>query len=167
MLITRKSLVVHEFSARLFCGCVLWVSVPSGMVGCGSVWLLHVSLCVYCISRLRFSDIGSMAEVDEKKGCASSSVGDWVKVEVKLLKCWSRLLVIRAWAVAVLFSSTCTVLKIFIEIGYRKNLSLYTLYILPLQYISLKTKKRSRTCPWNLLRQTCPLFQIFFFNFLL
>ena len=54
MLITRRSLVVHEFPGRVCCGGVLWVSVPSGVVGCGSVWLLHVSLCVYCISRLRF-----------------------------------------------------------------------------------------------------------------
>ena len=46
MLITRKSLVVHEFPARVCCGGVLWVSVPSGMVGCGSVWLLHMSMCV-------------------------------------------------------------------------------------------------------------------------
>ena len=38
------------------------------------------------------------------KGCASSSVWDWVKREVKLLKCWNRLLVIRAWAVAGLLS---------------------------------------------------------------
>ena len=54
MLITRESLVVHEFPARVCCGGVLWVSVPSGVVGCGSVWLLNVSLCVYCIiSRLR------------------------------------------------------------------------------------------------------------------
>ena len=43
--------------------------MPSGMVGCGRVWLLHLSLCVYCISRLRFSDIGSMAEVDEERVC--------------------------------------------------------------------------------------------------
>jgi len=28
-----------------------------------------MSLCVYCISRLRFSDIGGMAEVDEKRVC--------------------------------------------------------------------------------------------------
>jgi len=27
--------------------------VPSGVVGCVSVCLFHVSLCVYCISRLR------------------------------------------------------------------------------------------------------------------
>ena len=27
------------------------------------------SLCVYCISRLRFSDIGRMAEVDEQRVC--------------------------------------------------------------------------------------------------
>jgi len=38
------------------------------------------------------------------KECASSSVWDWVKREVKLLKCWNRLLVIRAWAVAELLS---------------------------------------------------------------
>jgi len=69
LLITRKSLVVHEFPARVCCDGVLWVSVPSGVVGCGSVWLLHVSLCVYCISCLRFSDIGVMAEVDEQKVC--------------------------------------------------------------------------------------------------
>ena len=31
--------------------------------------MLHVSLCVYCISRLRFSDIGGMAEVDEQRMC--------------------------------------------------------------------------------------------------
>ena len=31
--------------------------------------MLHVSLCVYCISRLRFSDIGGMAEVDEQRVC--------------------------------------------------------------------------------------------------
>ena len=58
MLITCKSPVVHEFPARVCCGSVLWVSVPSGVVACGSVWLIYVSLCVYCISRLRFSDIG-------------------------------------------------------------------------------------------------------------
>jgi len=28
-----------------------------------------MSLCVYCISRLRFSDIGDMAEVDEQRVC--------------------------------------------------------------------------------------------------
>ena len=60
MLTTSKSLVVHEFPATVCCGGVLWVSGPSGVVGCGSVWLLHVSLWVYCISRLRFSDIGGM-----------------------------------------------------------------------------------------------------------
>ena len=69
MLITRKSLVVHEFPARVCCGGVLWVSVPTSVVGCGSVWLLHMSLCVYCSSRLRFSDIGGMAEVDEQRVC--------------------------------------------------------------------------------------------------
>ena len=69
MLITRKSIVVHEFPATVCCGGVLWGSVMSGMVGCGSVWLLHVSLCVYCISRLPFSEIGSMAEVDKERVC--------------------------------------------------------------------------------------------------
>ena len=48
MRITRKSLLVHEFPARVCCGGVLWVRVPSGVVGCGSVWLLH---CLYvCIA---------------------------------------------------------------------------------------------------------------------
>ena len=45
------------------------MSLPSGVVGCGSVRLLHVSLCVYCISRLPFSEIGSMAEVDKERVC--------------------------------------------------------------------------------------------------
>ena len=45
------------------------MSVPSGVVGYGNVCLLNVSLCVYCISRLRFSDIGGMAEVDEQRVC--------------------------------------------------------------------------------------------------
>jgi len=53
MFITRKSLVFHQFPTRVCCGGVLWVSVSSGVVGCGSVWLLHVSLCVYCISCIR------------------------------------------------------------------------------------------------------------------
>ena len=74
MLITRKSLVFHEFPARVRCGGVLWVSVPSGVVGCGSVSLLHVSLCVYCISRLRSSHIGGMAEVDEQMVCIKFGV---------------------------------------------------------------------------------------------
>ena len=69
ILITRRSPVVHEFPAKVCCGGVLWVSVPNGVVGCGSVWLLHVSLYVYCISRLRFSDIGGMAEVGEQRVC--------------------------------------------------------------------------------------------------
>ena len=104
MLITHKSLVVQEFPARVCCGGVLWLSVPSGVVGCGSVWLVHVSLCVYCISRLRFSDIGGMAEVDEQRVWIKFYVR-LGKTEVKLLKCWNRLLVISAWAVAELLSS--------------------------------------------------------------
>ena len=103
MLITRESLVVHEFPARVCCGGVLWVSVPSGVVGCGSVWLLHVSLCVYCISRLRFSYVGGMAEVDEKRVCIKFCVR-LRKTGSKILKCWNRLLVVRAWAVAKLLS---------------------------------------------------------------
>ena len=49
------------------------------MVSCESVcqvaWLdvaafdCCTCLCVYCISRLRFSDIGGMAEVDEQRLC--------------------------------------------------------------------------------------------------
>ena len=98
MLITRKSLVVHEFPARVCCGGVLWVSVPSGVVGCGSVWLLQ---CLYmCIA----FPISAVWRKLTNKGCASSSVWDRVKREVKLLKCWNRLLVIRAWAVAELLS---------------------------------------------------------------
>ena len=103
MIITRKSLVVHEFPARVCCGGVFWMNVLSGVVGCGSVWLLHVSLCVYCISRLRFSDICHMAKLTNKE-CASNSLWDWVKWELKLLKCWNMLLVIRAWAAAELLS---------------------------------------------------------------
>jgi len=49
MLITRKSLVVHKFPARVCCGGDLWVSVPSGVVGCGSASFLNVFLCVCCI----------------------------------------------------------------------------------------------------------------------
>ena len=69
MLITRKSPVVHEFPATVCCGSVLWVSVSSGVIACGSVWFMYVSLCVYCISHLQFSDIGGMAEVDEQRVC--------------------------------------------------------------------------------------------------
>ena len=98
MLITRKSLVVHEFPARVCCGGVLWVSVPSGVVGCGSVWLLQ---CLYmCIA----FPISAVWRKLTNKGCASSSVWDRVKREVKLLKCWNRLLVIRAWAIAEILS---------------------------------------------------------------
>ena len=103
MLITRKSLVVHEFPAWVYCGGVFWVSVPGGLVGCWSVWFLHVSLCGCYISRLRFSDMGHMAEFDEQRLCIKFPVR-LVKWELKLLKCWNRLLVIRAWAVAELLS---------------------------------------------------------------
>jgi len=99
MLIRSKSIVVHEFLAMVYCGVVLWVIVPSGVVGCGSVWFLQVTLCVYCISRLRFSYNGVMAEVDEQRVCIKFCMR-LVKLEVKLLECWNRLLVIRAWDVA-------------------------------------------------------------------
>ena len=101
MLITCKSLVVHEFPARECCGRVLWVNVPSGVVGCGSVWLLH---CLYvCIASADFL-ISAVWRKLKNKMCASTSVWGWVKREVKLLKCWNRLLVISAWAVAELLS---------------------------------------------------------------
>ena len=38
----------------------------------GWMWkrlIVALSLCVYCISHLRFSDIGVMAEVDEQRVC--------------------------------------------------------------------------------------------------
>jgi len=38
----------------------------------GWMWkrlIVALSLCVYCISRLRFSDISGMAEVDEQRVC--------------------------------------------------------------------------------------------------
>ena len=103
MLITRKSIVVHEFLARVCCGGVFWVSVPSDVVGCGSV---DFCTCLYvCISSAVCDFLISAVWRNlTNKGCASSSVWDWVKREVKLLKCWSRLLVIRAWAVAELLS---------------------------------------------------------------
>ena len=99
MLITRKSLVVHEFPARVCCSGVLWVSVPSGVVGCGSVWLLHVSYVCIASAVCDFL-ISAVSRKLTNKGCTSRSVWDWVKREVKLLKCWKRHLVIRAWAVA-------------------------------------------------------------------
>ena len=103
MLITSKSLVFHEIPARVCCGGVLWVRVPSGVVGCGSVWLLHVSLCVCCISRLRFKDIFGMAEVDEQRVCIKFCVrlGKTGSETFEMLK---QALVIRAWAVAELLS---------------------------------------------------------------
>ena len=103
MLIKRKSLVVHEFPARVCCGGVLWVSVPSGVVGCRSFWLLHY-LYVCIASAVCDFLISAVWRKLTNKGCASSSVWDWVKREVKLLKCLNRLLVIRAWAVAELLS---------------------------------------------------------------
>ena len=101
MLITRKSLVVHDFPARVCCGGVLWVSVPSGVVGCGSVWLcfyvcIASAVCDFLISAVWWKLTN--------RGCASSSVWDWVKCKVKLLKCWNRLLVIHVWAIAELLS---------------------------------------------------------------
>jgi hypothetical protein len=45
------------------------VCVQSGEVGCGRASLLQVSLCVYCISSLRFSHIGGTVEVDKQRVC--------------------------------------------------------------------------------------------------
>ena len=103
ILITRKSLVVLEFPAKVCCGGVLWVSVPSGVVGCGSV---DCCTCLYVCIASAVCDflISAVWRKLTNKGCASSSVWDWVKREVKLSKCWNRLLVIRAWAVAELLS---------------------------------------------------------------
>ena len=99
MLITRKSLVVHELPARVCCE---WV--------CRVTWLdveaFDCCTCLYvCIaSTVCGFLISAVWRNLTNKGCASSSVWDWVKREVKLLKCWNRLLVIRAWAVAELLS---------------------------------------------------------------
>ena len=100
--ITRKLLVVHEFPTRVCCGGVLWVSVPSGVVGCG----FDFCTCLYVCFASAVCDflISAVWRKLTNKGCASSSVWYWVKWEVKLLKCWNRLLVIRAWAVAELLS---------------------------------------------------------------
>jgi len=56
---------------------------------------VHVSLCVYCISRLRYSDIGGMVEVDEQRVCIKFYVR-LVKTGSEILKCRNRFLVIRA-----------------------------------------------------------------------
>jgi hypothetical protein len=69
MLITCKSLEVHGFDTRVCCGNVYLVCVQSDLVGCGGVSFLQVSLCVYCISSLRYSDIGGMADVDKQRVC--------------------------------------------------------------------------------------------------
>ena len=67
MLIKCKSLVVHEFPTKVCCGGVLWM--------CRVAWLdaeafdCCTCLCVYCIGRLRFSDINGTAEVDEQRVC--------------------------------------------------------------------------------------------------
>jgi len=54
------------------------------------------------MSRLRFSDIGGMAEVDEQRVCIKFCVR-LGGTGSEILKCCNRLLVIRAWAVAELF----------------------------------------------------------------
>ena len=81
MLITRKSFVVNEFPASLCCGGVLWVSVPSDVVGCGSVWFC-TCLCVCIASSVCDFLISAVWGKLTNKGCASSSVWDWVKREV-------------------------------------------------------------------------------------
>ena len=98
MLITRKSLVVHEFPARVCCVSCEWV--------CRVAWLdvevFDCCTCLYVCIASAVCDflISAVWQKLTNKGCASSSVWDWVKLEVKLLKCRNRLLVIRAWAVA-------------------------------------------------------------------
>ena len=57
--------------------------------------IVALSLCVYCISRMRFSDIGGMAEIDEQRMCIKFCVR-LGKTGSENLKCWNRLLVIRA-----------------------------------------------------------------------
>ena len=66
---------------------VAWVDVEA--------FVCFVSLCVYCISRMRFSDIGGMAEIDEQRMCIKFCVR-LGKTGSENLKCWNRLLVIRA-----------------------------------------------------------------------
>jgi len=103
MLITRKLLVVHEFPTRVCCGGVLWVSVRSGVV---DVEAFECCTCLYVCIASAVCDflISAVWQKLTNKGCASSSVWDRVKREVKLLKCWNRLLVIRAWAIAEILS---------------------------------------------------------------
>ena len=102
MLITCKLLVVHEFPTRVCCGgvvseCAEWRDW---------MWKCLIVACLYvCIASAvcNFLILAVWRKLTNK-GCASSSVWDWVKWEMKLLKCWNRLLVIRAWAVAELLS---------------------------------------------------------------
>ena len=49
---------------------------------CGWMWkrLIVAHAFVYCVSRLRFSDIGGMAEVDEQRVCIKFCV-TWGKTE--------------------------------------------------------------------------------------
>ena len=86
----------------------LWcVAVVSSEWVCQVAWLdveafdFCTCLYVYCICDFLISAVWRKLT---NKGCASSYVWDWVKREVKLLKCWNRLLVIRAWAIAELLS---------------------------------------------------------------
>ena len=103
MLITSKSFVVNEIPTRVCCGGVLWVSVPIAWL---DVEAFDCCTCRYVCIASAVCDflISALWRKLTKKGHASICVWDWVKREVKLLKCWYRILVIRASAVAELFS---------------------------------------------------------------
>ena len=94
-----------------------FISFPVGCVAvvscewvCRVAWLyvedFDCCTCLYLCIASAVCDflISAVCRKLTNKGCASSSVLDWVKRDVKLLKCWNRLLVIREWAVAELLS---------------------------------------------------------------
>jgi len=99
----RTMLITHKSPL----GCVAVVSCEWV---CWVVWLdvevFDCCTCLYVCIASAVCDflISAVGRKLTNKGCASSSVWDWVKREVKLLKCWNRLSVICAWAVAELLS---------------------------------------------------------------
>ena len=97
MFVSRKSLVVQNFPL----GCVAVVSCECAEWR-GWMWKCDCCTCLYVCIASAVCDflISAVWRKLTNKGCASSSVCDWVKREVKLLKCRNRLLVIRAWDVA-------------------------------------------------------------------
>jgi len=95
----------------------VYPKVPLGCVAvvscewvCQVAWLdvkaFDCCTCLYVCIASAVSDflISAVWRQLTNKRCASSSVWDWVKREVKLLKCCNRLLVIRAWAITELLS---------------------------------------------------------------